>query len=212
MFLVVGVEILAVLAKLLFLFLLVADHGVFDVAAHSLDTLLRGEAYAPEHAGMLEGLADDDAHLVVIEVSDAGRILIAALHELDEAIRQDRLDAPDTLASTVARIEDVALALEVDLIASGQARQHVAPRQVYEICEACLAGFFDEEAWVDALLGGTPRRVAVFELGKAVEILAGDIVGRLDLQCVGICLLRLSVVADFAERLAKTVQCAEVVW
>src|SRR5690348_18155311 len=71
----VGLDVFALFGELDFLLDLVAQHGVADVASADLAALVSGEADLAEHLGALEGLADDQPHLTVAEIGDAGRVL-----------------------------------------------------------------------------------------------------------------------------------------
>src|SRR5690348_18497895 len=84
----VGLDVFALFGELVFLLALVAQHGVADVAAADPAALGSGEADLAEHLGVLEGLADDQLELTVAEIGDSGAALVAALHELDQPVRQ----------------------------------------------------------------------------------------------------------------------------
>ena len=69
-----------------------AHYTSLGIGANRLAATLRWEAHLAKLAGVLKGLTDNQTNLVVALLRDARRVLVAAIHELDEPVRQPWLD------------------------------------------------------------------------------------------------------------------------
>src|SRR5581483_8803494 len=92
---VTAVKVFIVVGNVVIIVSVITQHAVFGVSANDFTTALRREAHLAEHVRMLVLFADHQAHLPIFHRQDSRRVTVAALHEINNAIRQARFYLPD---------------------------------------------------------------------------------------------------------------------
>src|SRR2546427_5651126 len=159
---------------------------------------------------MLECLADEDADLMPGQGGDGCDVLVAPVHQFDQALAEPWFDFAEVFPVETLYNERAVVSLQRDLVPRRHASGDFLVRPD-EGGNSCLAGLFDEHLRGE-LLAGSTRRGRVAQGGEPIEVFASDGVHGVDLQRSHVGVTRVAVTAKLRHRLAEAVEGVDISW
>src|SRR5579883_1120268 len=202
---VTSIIVIVLAPQFILILMLAAQNTILDIGSNGIAAALRWKADLAEHAGMLVLLANDQAHLALLYREDRGGIAIAALHKIDQAVSQARLDLPDVLARAVTHQDRMPDDMQLDSIAHRNTCQSTRRGQVDERSNSRLSRLFNEELRINPPAARVKLDLTLLEKRQAVQIFSGNRIFRAIDQGLRIGIARLSVLPKLTVGFAQAI-------